>query len=481
MQSFDFEEVAAAATGLSSPDQSDRDEDRRLLIQQTVLMQARLQWCGVDMDVPPQRNIVAIGNLTESRQQQERAFRKCRFLPVVAKSDRAKWMREARYFLNKDPQRQYARYAVITCGERIPFGPDFVEKAEAVIAKVQANIRRWASDGRKKYDVDVLLKTLEAALNPESAHFHFNIVFIPRRRLSKPEHARWLTWTKRRLGGVHWKDCGRIRDLREVIKYSCKLQGPESLEALDNRDFLSMFGVMHGRSTIEAHGSFAEFRRDLEATKKRVVWLRQRNAPPRLVIMKKQAKAPKNDSITPGNDVQRENVILGRQLPRTCGKPVLEPVTLVQNYTPNPTTQEGKQGLAIIQEHVRQAKEWGQTNGFFNVHTTPASVQPRCTSETESTGLSPAGDHPAGDGSRLRDRPRPQSSVMTTAIIPKRRTAGEMKEARRQRRWQLEETRAGRPPEFGKRAPIRRLTPQEIQQRIRSVGPAVTPRRGTRT
>lgn len=370
---FDFEEVAALATGLPSTEQLERDAARDLLIQQTIAMQARLERCGKDMAVAQRRNIIAIGNLTATAQQQEQAFKKCRFLPVVAKSDRAVWLRELEYFLRNDPQGRFARYGVITCGGRVPFDSRFVAVSADKIATIQKNIRRWISDSRIFYGIDVLLKTLESALNPLSAHWHFNVIYIPRRRLSRPEFERWLSFSRSRLG-VNWKDCGRIRDLREVIKYSCKIQGQDSLEALADGAFSDMYDVMFGRSTIEAHGSFASFRKDLAQNSKKVVWLRKKNAPPRLALMRKQTRptAKKTDTAP---DPTRENVVLGRQLPRTCGQPVIEPVTLVQNYTPNPTTQAGKQGLAIIQEHIRQAKEWGKTNGFFNVHTTPASVQ----------------------------------------------------------------------------------------------------------
>lgn len=421
MSVFDFEEVAALATGLPSTEQAERDAARDLLIQQTIEMQERLERCGKDMAVTQRRNIIAIGNLTATAQQQEQAFKKCRFLPVVAKVDRASWLRELEYFLRNHPRGKFARYGVITCGGRIPFDAHFAKASEERIATIQKNIRRWINDSRQNFGIDVLLKTLESALNPLSAHWHFNVVYIPERRLHRDVFERWLSWSKNRLGGVHWKDCGRIRDLREVIKYSCKIQGQDSLETISDPAFSDMYDVMFRRSTIEAHGSFASFRKDLAQNSKKVVWLRKKNAPPRLALMRKQIRpTAKKTDMAP--DPMRENVVLGRQLPRTCGSPVLEPVTLVRNYTPNPTTEAGKAGLAILHEHMREAKEWGKSNGFFNVHTTPASVQAvggLC--EMRLPARSSEGDSVAGvsacDNAQRRPIP-PVRPIIRPVVIP---------------------------------------------------------------
>lgn len=419
---FEFEEVAALATGLPSTEQLERDAARDLLIQQTIDMQGRLERCGKDMSVTQRRNIIAIGNLTATAQQQEQSFKKCRFLPVVAKADRASWLRELEYFLKNHPRGKFARYGVITCGGRVPFDAHFAAASSERIATIQKNIRRWINDSRENFGIDVLLKTLESALNPLSAHWHFNVVYIPERRLQRDVFERWLSWSKNRLGRVCWKDCGRIRNLREVVKYVCKTQGQDSLETISDSAFSDMYDVMFKRSTIEAHGSFAAFRKDMAQNSKKVVWLRKKNAPPRLALMRKQIRptATKTDMAP---DPTRENVVLGRQLPRTCGQPVLEPVTLVQNYTANPTTEAGKAGLAILNEHMREARLWGAKNGtVFNVHTTPASVQAvggLC--EMRLPALSAGADSVAGvsacDNAQRRTIP-PVPPIKRPVVIP---------------------------------------------------------------
>lgn len=312
---FDFEDIASAGTGLTAPANGSEYEDaRRLLIRQSIEMEDRLARVGVDLrPKPSNKNVISLGNVTMTKQGAERSFRKCRFLPVVAKADRAQWIREFEYFIRHDPKGRFARYGVITCGQREEFGRGFVKSAKASVARTESNIRKWINESRDQYGIDVILKTFELAPDPTSAHNHFNVTYIPRRKLKKGEFGRWLSFSRRRLGS-HWRDCGRIKDVREVIKYACKITGPDSLEALDDAAFLNVFELLHGKATIHAHGSFAAFRKRLETEKKKVVWMRKPNAPAVLVVMRKQTK-PRKPGPKPKDDL-KENLILGRQLPR---------------------------------------------------------------------------------------------------------------------------------------------------------------------
>lgn len=420
-EAFDFDDVASAGTGLSAPDdRSEYEIARALLIRQSAEIEHRLGRIGIDMRPKASTaNTVSVGNVTGVVEQSERQFRKCRFLPVVAKADRASWIREVEYFLRHDPKGSFARYGVITCGPREEFGDGFVDRSKKAIARTESNIRRWINESRDQYGIDVILKTLEAATNQQSSHNHFNAVYIPRRKLKKGEFGQWLAFSRRRLAS-HWKDCGRIRDIREVIKYACKITGQDSLETLDDAAFGSMFDLLHGKTTIQAHGSFAEFRKRLETEKKKVVWMRKANAPPFLVIMRKQTKTR-----TPGPkpvDELKENLIIGRQLPRAMGTGLLEPVTIVQNYCENPTTSEGKRRLAVLQGHIEQATKWAARNGAdvsaYKVHTNTASVQ---TLHTErDVSIPPEAETAASGGAGLSGDSQTVRAAIPCSLIPSR-------------------------------------------------------------
>lgn len=442
-EAFDFEDIASAGTGLTAPtDRSEYEDARRLLIRQSAEMEHRLGRVGVDVRAKQQVNVVSIGNVSGTMEPGERSFRKCRFLPVVAKAERAAWLREIEYFLRRDPKGCFARYAVITAGERIAFDEHFEENARAATARAQARIRKWINEIRAKYGIDVLLKTLEVAVDKESGHIHFNVIYIPRRRLRPEVFAAFLSFSHRRLGS-HWKDCKRIDNLKEVIKYSTKISGPDSLEVLNDRAFRSMFDYMFRRTTIEAHGSFAAFRDGLKKQKKKVVWMRKPNAPPFLVVMRKQTKPRSSE---PKTDDLKENLILGRQLPRSMGAGLLEPVTIVQNYCETPTTEAGIYRLNILKNHIEQATKWAARNGAdvspFNVHTIPTTVQ---TSTPEGgASVPPEGrERPGGGCGRPGDSPsvraaippRPKTMARPTCEPPKRRAMvrgedGKWREAR---------------------------------------------------
>ncbi len=489
-QAFDFEDVASSGTGLTAPtDRSEYEDARRLLVCQSVEMEVRLARVGIDMRAKQPVNVVCVGNVSGTMEPGERSFRKCRFLPVVAKSERAAWLREIEYFLRRDPKGRFARYAVITTGERIAFDEHFEENAKAATARAQANIRRWIGDIEKRFGIDVLLKTLEVAVDKESGHVHFNVIYIPRRRLSTEAFANFLSFSRRRLG-AHWRDCGRIRDLKEVIKYSTKITGPDSLEVLSDRAFKSMFAYMFRRTTIEAHGSFAAFRDGLKKNKKKVVWMRKPNAPAFLVVMRKQTK-PRKPGPKPVDDL-KENLILGRQLPRSMGAGLIEPVTLVQNYCENPTTEAGIYRLNVLKHHIEQATKWATENGAdvsaYRVHTNTTSVQ---TSTPEGDASVPpegvvtpgGGAGRPGDSPSVRAAipPRPQTMTRPTCEPPKRKVMvkgedGKWREARPKVRSLIpprHDPFKGRPTCAPPRPSIMERGPDGRWRRVMSKGEAV--------
>ena len=57
-------------------------------------------------------------------------------------------------------------------------------------------------------------------------------------------------------------------------------------------------------------------------------------------------------------DPLKENLILGQTAPQFRFGPFAQPVTLIQNYTTQPTTPEGARRLAIIHAWNKQARKW---------------------------------------------------------------------------------------------------------------------------
>ena len=343
-------------------------------------MVERMRRLGVNLIVPARPDAIAIGNLTgcvgEAWPDQD-IVRKT-VVPSHAATVRSQWIRQNEYYLRKHPNGKNARYGVVTCGPRIYFNPEnpeaFDEECREQLKRARTNMRRWRNESKADYGIEFVVTVLEAAVDGNSVHLHFNVIYIPP-NLKGGRWQKWLRWSSSRLG-AWWKDCGRIKELREVIKYATKLLGQDSLESLNDSQFGQLFNLLDGLTTILAHDKFADWRRWLEEEGKKVIRLPVNG---RLVIFDKRKREPRedrdDDELVPGDEPKViENRILTRQVPRPFGSEVIEPVTIVQHFTENPTTEAGRKGLAIIRQQMAQAEKWAEANGYI-VHTTQPSVQ----------------------------------------------------------------------------------------------------------
>lgn len=375
---MDFEQVGSLCTGHSvSTENFERTQSRRAEISRASrMMVSRMRDLGVDLIRETQQDAIAIGNLTGcvSEAWPDQDIARKMVVPSHAATERSRWLRETEYYLNQHPNKQNARFAVVTCGPRIEFDPDdpdeFVAKCKRQLATARANMRRWRNESAG-YGIEFVLTVLEAAISGNSVHLHFNVIYIPP-LLTNDRWQHWLSWSSSRLG-AWWRDCGVIRDLREVIKYATKLLGADSLESLDETQFGQMFSLLDGLHTVSAHHEFKQWRSDLDTNGQKVIRLPING---RLVILDKRRREPRPDKkLTPGSEPEViENRILTRQVPRPFGSEVIEPVTIVQHFTENPTTEAGRNGLAIIRAQQEQAARWAEGNGYI-VHTIQPDVQ----------------------------------------------------------------------------------------------------------
>lgn len=346
------------------------------------MMVARMRRLGVNLIAPVLPDAVAIGNLTgcvaEAWPDQD-IVRKT-VVPSHAATVRSKWLRENEYYLRKHRNGKNARYGVVTCGPRIYFNPEnpeaFDEECREQLKRARTNMRRWRNESKADYGIEFVVTVLEAAVDGNSVHLHFNVIYIPP-NLKGGRWQKWLKWSSSRLG-AWWKDCGRIKELKEVIKYATKLLGQDSLESLNDSQFGQLFNLLDGLTTILAHGQFADWRKWLEEEGKKVIRLPTDG---RLVIFDKRKREPREDrddeDLVSSEPKVIENRILTRQVPRPFGSEVIEPVTIVQHFTENPVTEAGKKGLEIIRGQMEQAGAWAEANGYtgYIVHTIQPSVQ----------------------------------------------------------------------------------------------------------
>jgi hypothetical protein len=182
------------------------------------------------------------------------------------------------------------------------------------------------------------------------------VLYRPRRRLSKVDWSRFLSWSRTRLG-AHWKDCGELAEPDEAIKYPFK---PGDLDAAEGDELVWLWWECHRVKFAQPLGAFADFRRSLEQARQKVVMV-NRAGRARLEIVAKGERDAVAESSTA--DLAKENLIVCRTAPQFRFGPYAQPVTLVANYTPKPRTPDGMRRLAIIQHWNQQARRWWDLNG----------------------------------------------------------------------------------------------------------------------
>jgi hypothetical protein len=324
---------------------------RRILAKQTARMADSLEQLG---GIRARLSVAmsAIGNATGGIDSED-CYRAIRFLPLIAQRERRPVLNALRYFQRNDPSGAHLRYAVITAGRRVPAWGDL----RGAMAHLHRQVSRWAHDADRDWGMEVLYRGTEFTRDGgPSYHPHANVLYVPRRPMSKAKWAAFLKWSHMRLG-AHWRDNGRLKDADEAIKYPFK---PAELDDAPGDELVWLWWETHRMKFAQPMGAFAEFRRQLQRDGQKVAMVNRRGGA-RLEIVTKSKRDPLDEKAE--SDPRRENLILCRTAPQFRFGPFAEPITMVANYTDQPTTAEGRQRLAIIRAWNDQAQEWWQASG----------------------------------------------------------------------------------------------------------------------
>lgn len=188
-------------------------------------------------------------------------FRVIRFLPLVAKRERAPLINELRLFRQSHPShRDHLRLGVMTCGPRIPVGAE--GELRNAFTELHRNVSRWAQVAARKYNIEVIGRFSEFTVHDEESgrtvHPHANVLYTPRKRLTKRQWRAFLTETNTHFG-AWWKDCGPLQSPEEAIKYVSK---PADLEKLSDSEIVWLFHETYRMKFAQPMGSFATWRQD---------------------------------------------------------------------------------------------------------------------------------------------------------------------------------------------------------------------------
>lgn len=359
-------------------------------------LREKLESVGIPTRLENQ-GVYVIGDLSGRCEPLDAGYRHINLIPVVAQRERKDVANELQFFI--DAKKIKARYAVITSGQRIPFGGNLKD----IRAKHTRKISKWASESRA-HGVMVLFRSDEltfrrsAIAGLHGCHLHSNVVYYPMGRMTKAKWSEWLAWSHKKLG-THWRDCGRLKDVREVVKYVSKLSygsqgltkaerdgGMLGLNELTADELGWLFRETYRAKMCQPMGTFGGFKRYLTRKGERIRTVRLQSGRAVLArVTRSKTDTKKND---PGTG-RVDNVVIGRMAshPRFSG--LFEPCTIVKNYNPDTQTGMGLIGLEVIQSNARQAEGWMAKNrrrwrSALKVHTiTPTVRQPCGTSEHE--------------------------------------------------------------------------------------------------
>jgi len=377
-----YEQVLKQNTGYKCDNVEEMNDKRVRLSDATRRMADRLEMQGIQAFDAGQV-MTEIGDVSGDVSQVMGRYRNLMLLPEVAKRVRSETIKQLSYFIQNHPHGRYFRYLVATSGERVS-----LEDAGALRerrSKLTRNFSRWVYDAKERFGVRVLCRSDEYTFNAEGAHYHTNCIYYPTRVLSREEWQEFLRFTRQRLGNVWQKDNGILRDIREAVKYICKLsgdgqpdkEGAESWGAdeLSSSELACFHRETYRQKHFQPVGEFADWLRDNDD--KKIVNLRERDGSVSLRLMDKPKRSRTNKKPLAGGG-RAENVIVHRTLPQPSSDGVFEPKTLVLGYTENPSTLCGKSGLHLIQSNQEQAREWARVNqarASFIVHNSTPTVQ----------------------------------------------------------------------------------------------------------
>lgn len=340
-----------------------------LLRRQSEEIADKLKSVGVDLYAPedPEADTVTlVGDLSqETEESLSNQFRHSLFLPAVAASDRARQTKKLELYLQRHQRSRFARYLVVTHGVRVAWhDADFRKK----IAEFHNKLGTFARAARKQFNVEIVLRSTEMTLRDlpgqtqfgtDGVHLHANVLYIPPKLVGE----RWQNWLMfcRRYFGSHVKDCGRIKNIQEIVKYVTK----PSASASEREKIPGLVGMcqlsaerlswLHAATRrlhiVQPLQNFRSFLRGIAISRLKIY--RSEGGTLELVqkpqVEKRAAREEKGC---------RENIIITRTLPQPRFSEIYEPVSIVMNFTRDPKTPDGQRALAELNRRHAEALRW---------------------------------------------------------------------------------------------------------------------------
>ncbi|GAD27645.1 hypothetical protein NBRC3257_2644 [Gluconobacter thailandicus NBRC 3257] len=417
--------------GLTSDDFDSYAASREAVISQTERIADSLEVAGIQAR-DQGRDITLVGELT-GECERITGFRRLHLLPEFAQRHRHRMIRRLSFFLEHCTRGRTCRYAVATSGQRVPWHGDLKGRR----AEFLNRINRWSSEARRKYGVEVIYRgdndtfCRAEGTTADGVNLHADLVYRPMRRLSPETWDQFLRWSRDRLGGVHWRDCGALRNASAVVRYVLKLSwGREGLTADDKADGLVgideltpdelawYYHATLGVTRVKPLRSFQVFCKSLSDNREEIRWVPGPGGKRELRRVQRPRLEPRPPAAArDGQPVLLENIVLGRTAAHPRFSSVCEPCSIVLGFTGTPTTEIGHSGLDMIMNRCDQAARWAERNtqrlqeaARLTVHCvtsgSPSEIM-RVSSPSESEDLNPPSSGPSLPSSQPTDAYKP--------------------------------------------------------------------------
>lgn len=426
-------ELIASAVGRScSPEIVKENQEKKKTLQEysEQLIDKAIQ--GSNGTINPyraNRGLSYLDTLTEENTTQQ-AFQNWNWIPTVSSLNRRRDLRNLAIFLqlnletkqfeiiNREGEicvipgthpgkRLQFRYAVLTGGSRIPLA--MLESRIIYIQQLLQHVKRII---KKHFPAEFVYSGLEITLKRDSngivwAHPHLNILYCLHEKIDWSAFlAKWQSALNYRGQQNHWRDCGTIQNVNEVVKYVTKCDEIFVEDHDDCEDLLEEFpdeqrknygkliglcnltpdefwqylkqtagyrdsetGNTKRPKLINPSGSFRLFNSFINDPVNGVKIVAHENENTRTVeyvLQYKERRQTQNaDVLTPGNDQpERENLIVNESGVHANASTYQQTTKLlILNYTETPVTEQGRKNLETIKKILATRQSQAIQNG----------------------------------------------------------------------------------------------------------------------
>lgn len=296
------------------------------------------------------------------------AWRAIRFLPEVAARDRRPVLNAFKLFNQIDKKSKYFRYIVITSKEPVPAFGDL----RGNIQELQRSISKWSHEVAKHFGKQVIIRTTEFTRDtaenrgmsdryePSTPiyHPHCNVVISSDSAISKEEWSVFIQKTWNYFGSI-WKDNGKIENENEIIKYCMK---PSELNDASDDELLWLYNQTRRLKIVQPMGRFANFMKELEDERQKVVMVRGAEGIGYLSRVTKPERLDHSECEGAGTGIA-QNTILGLTLPSWQHSPWAEPSILIQHYEPKACGEAAFRNLEDIRAEMMIARQAWNASG----------------------------------------------------------------------------------------------------------------------